>query len=75
MHGVLSNNRNFRIQVQGYAMLIFLPQLRANVSLFESVNCFVPGKLWNFPECYVINVLKINCGLISKEACVVRCIV
>ena len=31
-------------------MLIFLPQLRTTVSLFESVICFVPGKLWNFLE-------------------------
>ena len=46
--GVPSNNRNFQIQVQGYAMLIFLPQFRTNVSLFESVICLVPGELWNF---------------------------
>ena len=31
-------------------MLIFLPELRTNVSLFESVICLVPAKLWNFLE-------------------------
>ena len=45
-----SNNRNFRIQVQGYAMLLFLPQFRTNVNLSESVICLVPGELWNFLE-------------------------
>ena len=34
--------------VQGHAMLIFLPQLRTNVSLVESVIRLVPAKLWNF---------------------------
>ena len=48
--GIPSNNRNFRIQDQCYAMLIFLPQFRTNVSLFESVICLVPGELWNFLE-------------------------
>ena len=50
--GVPSNNRNFRIQLQGYAMLICLPQLRTNVivNLSESVICLVPGELWNFLE-------------------------
>ena len=47
---VTSNNRNFRIEVQGYAILIYLPQLRTNVSLFESVIGLVTGKLWNFLE-------------------------
>ena len=50
MHGAPSNNRNFRIEVQSYAMLIFLPQFRNNVSLCESVICLVPGELWNFIE-------------------------
>ena len=50
MHGVPSNNRNFRIKNQGYAMLIFLPQFRNIVSLFESVICLVPANLWNFQE-------------------------
>ena len=45
---VPSNNRNFRIQVQGYAMLIVLPQFRTNVNLSESVICLVPGE--NFLE-------------------------
>ena len=35
---------------QGHAMLIFLPQFRTNVSLFECVICSVPAKLWNFLE-------------------------
>ena len=48
--GVPSNNRNFRINVQGYVMLIFLPQFRTNVNLFESVICLVPGELRNFLE-------------------------
>ena len=50
--GVLSNNRKFLIEVQGYAMLIFLPQFRTtcNASLCESVICLVPGELWNFLE-------------------------
>ena len=48
--GVPSNNRNFRIQLQGYAMLIFLPQFRTNVNLSEFVICLVPGDLWNFLE-------------------------
>ena len=47
---VPSNNRNFRIEVQGYAKLIFLLQFRTNVSLFESVICMVPAQLWNFLE-------------------------
>ena len=42
--GVPSNNHNFWIQVQGYAMLIFLPQFRTNVNLFESVICLMPGE-------------------------------
>ena len=48
--GVPSNNRNFQIKVQGYAMLIFLPQFitTSNVSLFESIICLVPAKLWNY---------------------------
>ena len=37
-------------KVQGHAMLIFLPQLRTNVSLVESVIRLVPAKLWNFLE-------------------------
>ena len=48
--GVPSNKRNFLIQIQGYAMLIFLPQFRTNVSLFESAICLVTGELWNFLE-------------------------
>ena len=40
--GVPSNN--FRIQIQGYAMLIFLPQFRTNVNLFKSVICLVSGE-------------------------------
>ena len=48
--GVPSNNHNFRIEVQGYAMLIFLPQFKTNISLFENVICLVPAKLWNFLE-------------------------
>ena len=48
--GVLSNNRNFWIEVRGYAMLIFLPQFRTNVSQFESVICLVPGEMWNSLE-------------------------
>ena len=47
---VPSNKRNYRIQVQGYAISIFLPQFRTNVSLFESVTCLVPAKFWNFLE-------------------------
>ena len=56
----------YRIQVQGYAILIFLPQFRTNVSLSESVTCLVPAKsgIFEKPECYIMNVLKINCGLI-----------
>ena len=50
MQGVPSNNHNYRIEVQGYAMLIFSPKSRTNVSLFESVICLVPEKLWNFLE-------------------------
>ena len=48
--GVPSNNRYWLIQVQGYAMLICLPQFKTNVNLFESVICLVPGELWNFLE-------------------------
>ena len=48
--GVPSNNRNFWIQVQAQAMLIFLPQFRTNVNLFESGICLGPGELWNFLE-------------------------
>ena len=48
--GVPSNNRNCGIQVQGYAMLIFLPQFRTNVNLSESAICLVPGELWDFLE-------------------------
>ena len=48
--GVPSNNHNFGIEVQGYTMLIFLPQFRTNVSLFESVICLVPRELWNSLE-------------------------
>ena len=48
--GVPSNNRNFRIQLQDYAMLIFLLQFRTNVNLSESVICLVLGELWNFVE-------------------------
>ena len=44
--GAPSNNPNFRREVQGYAMLIFLPQF----SIVESVICLVPAKLWNFLE-------------------------
>ena len=47
---VPSNNRNFRIKVEGYAMLIFLPQFRTQVSLFESVIYLLLAKLWNFLE-------------------------
>ena len=48
--GVPSNNHNFGIEVQGYAMLIFLPQFRTNVSLFESGICLGPAELWNSLE-------------------------
>ena len=48
--GLPSNNHNYRIEVQGYAMLIILPQFRTNVSQFESVICLVPAKLRNFLE-------------------------
>ena len=52
--GVPSNNHNFRLQVQGYAMLIFLPRFRTNVSLFGSVICLVAGELWNFLEAIML---------------------
>ena len=48
--GVPLNNRNYRILVQGYAMFIFLPQSKTNVSLFESVAYLVSTNVWNFLE-------------------------
>ena len=50
MHGGTIKQSQFRIQVQDYAMLIFLPQFRTNVDLLESVIYLVPGELWNFLE-------------------------
>ena len=68
--GVPSINRNFRIEVQGYAMLIFLPQFRTNVSLFEFVICLVPAKLWNFLEARILynKCIRINCGFIPLKS-------
>ena len=48
--GVPSNNRNLRIEVQGYAYVNILPQFRTNVNLLESVICLGLAKLWNFLE-------------------------
>ena len=62
--GVPSNNRNFRIQVQ--AMLIFCLNLEL-MSIYLNL-AFVWGPeicgIFQKPECYMINVLTINCGLI-----------
>ena len=61
MHGLLSNNGNCQIEVQGYAMLIFLTFdiFRTKVSLFESVICLVQTKLWKFLEARMLyGILK-----------------
>ena len=50
MHGGTLKQLIAIFEVQGYAMLIFLPQFRNNVSLFESVICLLPAKLWNSLE-------------------------
>ena len=65
MHGGTLKQSQFWITSSRLWMLIFLPQLRTNVSLFESVICLVPGELRYFLEArmiYDINTLKINCG-------------
>ena len=43
-------------KVQGHAILIliFLPQFRTNVYLFEAVIRLVPTKLWNFLDTRVL---------------------
>ena len=69
--GTLKQLQFSDIEVQGYDMLIFLPQFRTNVSLFESDICLVPGELWNFLEAriqYDECILKINCGLITIQS-------
>ena len=52
-------------------MLMSLPQLRTNIRLFEIVIRLVPAKLWNFLETRMlynmINVLKINCGVLPTD--------
>ena len=67
-----SNNCNFRIEVQGHAMLIWClnVELMSIYSNLSFVRCQQScGILWK-PECYMINVLKINCGLIPIPASV-----
>ena len=43
MGGGVPSNRSLRL-----CYVNILPQFRTNVSLFESVICLVPAKLWNF---------------------------
>ena len=41
---------------QGFAMLIYCPQFRANVSLFESGIHLVPALAWDFLIHLVVNL-------------------
>ena len=50
MHGGTLKQSQLLKKVQGHAMLIFLPECRTNVSLFEYVICVVRAKLWKFLE-------------------------
>ena len=55
MHGGSLKYSQLLKKVLGHAMLIFFPQFRTNVSLFESVSCLVPAKLWNYLEARVLH--------------------
>ena len=50
MHGGTLKQPQLLKKVPGLAMLIFFPQFRSNVNLFESVVRLVPVMLWNFLE-------------------------
>ena len=67
MHVCTLKQLQFLVKVQDYALLIILPQFRANVSLFESVICCqLSYGFFSKPECYMINVLKIIAVLSLK---------